>query len=467
MEWTHLKELALGGVLVRLGVVLATAALLVDGLASVWFGRAMVFTDPALRRAEVLAAAMRLSVVLAGWVGFRSFGILWRSQDGEILSRLPIPGRALWGFYGVRVGLDACLPLLISIGALWPLYPVDPALFADSVSTLIITTLLAVLWALYWHVTAAAAISTAEEHPLQQALAGSVTLPERSLLLYSPALVLMSAFFFGFTFFLGVDGLRDGSSLGPLGVGISLYGVGLAIRRGLTLFEGRYYTAATALADGDALDGFFTEAQPAPDYFGQRLVEGLPTTLRPFVARDLRQAWRRNKLTPALVGGLPLALGLLGSRLSEFLPVGLGACVLLAAAAPFHLARQGSDSAWLWVSLPQSLGKQWSARFVSALFYLLLATPGIILCHRQLQGSLLTTLTAAVFLTVAGVNFSVWRPGQVQRGLALWLLVGAALWVSTLSSPLTLVGGAAIFGLASSAVLGRWSEQLIQAEIVR
>lgn len=407
--------------LVVVGVV--GAVILVDGLQSLWIDRALAVADAAARRAEILSAAMRLATVLAGVVAFTTFGDLWRNPESEILGRLPIPPRALYQ-YRLLTSTAANLPaLLIAVAALVPVAVAgEGVIFLHALITVTVTFALALLWGLYWHLVAGAGVADPETSALKQMSAGNVTAPERAMLLYSPMFAVATAFGVGFMVFLGLDGLVKGTALGPAGLAAGAVGLWLGARRGAEAFEASYYRAAAALADGEALDSAFTTASPEPEFFGQLWVFALPAPLRPFARRDLRQAWRRNRLVPWAFVGVSAGLAALGPRLEGWLPAAIGAAGILAGAEAFRMSRLGSDAPWFWLTLPAGTGRQVLGRLGAALMF-----PAIL---------------------SVGVAIALWRGGSAPAEVGLWVASLAALAVVAANLSTLSVGG----GRAAAAV---------------
>lgn len=463
----------------RLALLVGIGAfILIDGLGRLWIDRPLALADASLRRADLLASSLRLSVLMGAVISFDSFGDLWRSREQEILGNLPLPATSIYLYRLSSVALRG-LPFLAIVVVLWirVLLSGESDVFLDGCVLIGLGYGAAVVWGLYWHLVAGAGVANPDSGPIKEMAAGAVTSSERALLLYSPMFALATSFGISFIGLLALDAYRDGTSAGLLVTALCLGGVALGVLKGWQRFDADYYVAMAALADGDALEGAFTEAEPGPDYFGGWFAERLPSTLRPLVVKDLRQAWRRNRMAPWALVGLSVALVLLGGRLGVWLPAACGALVLAASAEIFRFARGGSDAPWFWLTLPQRLRTLYLSRLVGGLFYVLIVTPGVATAlWRGGQGAwaLGLPMVLGVGLALLAMNLSTLGLGGGRFGLWVhWMIGGAAVALGAPGLlgeggailPMVLGGGA--LGMLSLGILPGLGRRLAQLEMAR
>jgi hypothetical protein len=203
--------------------------------------------------------------------------------------------------------------------------------------------------------------------------------------------------------------------LGTIGLLVGVLVCAWAFRRTQRGFETAYYQALAALADGELL-GEISESAPGPQYLGSWFVERLPTALRPLVARDLRQAWRRNRLDhiALLVASFVFAFFALRSRATlverGWLWPAIWLLVSAAGAQAFRLTRPSSDAPWLWLTLPVSTREQYLSRLLATFFFSLLILPALWLAAGWAgvgwgQATLVLVLTTTCG-ALAGVNLA-------------------------------------------------------------
>lgn len=406
-------------------------------------------TDHALElanREEIQSAvrvhAYRLGAILASIMGFTSFNSLWRSPDVDVLNRLPIDPGALFSFRLLLTMLQNApfylLGVMSMIPVLWAGYP-DLALEAFVFLTVLFVS--SAIWSMWWHIFAGASVVTPAYARLKRQLAGTMVLPERTLLLYSPFLSAASGFGIGLAAFGTMTALHRGAVLtGLLLAPLSFLPTLWIFAKTRRMFRAAYYQSLAALADGELL-GEIGESAPGAAFLGAAYVDRLPPPLRPLVARDLRQAWRRNRLdhlllltTSGVVALLSLGQGVYWLEQGWLWP-GLSLVLVLAAGQAFRLTRPQSDAPWLWLSLPVRLRQQYLARALGTLFFPLLVLPGLWLAAGWAGAGWLDALFLLVALSLLASMTAV----NLALGFFTVDRVGSALYL--------LYGGLAVFGL--------------------
>lgn len=390
---------------VRLVLVIKVGAGLLLRGASSLLDRAFVLETTPEFAGLVRYEAYRVGAFLCAILGFSTFSLLWRARDAELLNRLPIAPRAVLRFRLV-VGLGVHLPLLLlSWAAFLPLFWRGyPLLGFESLLALTVMYVGSMMGGMAWHSFAGHSVTTPAYAGFKQRLAGTMVLPERTLLLYSPVFTAASGFLAGLGVLAGTAALLRGEVVFGLisavaGASILPY----AWARAQSLFDASYYSALGALSEGEIL-GELGEAAPETEYFGQSYTSRLPKQFQALVARDLRQAWRRARLdhlSLASLAGLlallsfyqqatgqqatapqvspPPASGMAGLLSPELLIFAVWGVLALAGAQAFRLNRPDSDAPWLWLTLPIPLAQQVQARVLSTLFFPLLTSPLLLL----------------------------------------------------------------------------------------
>lgn len=395
--------------------------------------------DPAAITASIRGVTYRFGAFLAAVVGFSSFGGLWRATDIEILNRLPISPSVMMR-YRLALSLLANMPILcLFLAALTPLFWRGYlGLGLESAGFLVLIYVLTSLWSLRWHMFAGHSVVSSGYVTVKQLLAGTMVLRERTLLLYSPFLGASFGFGFGLLGYVGLTAVRRSEVALALATLTIAIGSGLVAYRGArALFVKSYYQALSALADGELL-GEVSETAPGPSYLGQWYVEKLPAAFQGLVARDLRQMWRRSRLDhlTLITGSGAIALVFLrrGDALGQsgwLWPV-LWIGIATAGAEAFRMTRSRSDAAWIWLSLPISLGQQRLARVLSTLFFSLLIGPGLWLAAGWAGlgwlEPLAWILSSSVLAAIAASNLALTFFTQPRIGGTLYFgLMGVAL----------------------------------------
>lgn len=254
----------------------------------------------------------------------------------------------------------------------------------------------------------------------------------------------------GLLVLIGLAAFNRGEGLASqpvLGIGAVL--LGLAIppycwKQARHLFETAWYSALGGMAAGELM-GELSETAPGPEYVGGFFVDWLPPSHRPWVARDLKQAWRRSRVDHLSLGLLSFFLLLMAFlRRASFAESGLvfpslTLVMALAGAQAFRFSRPQSDAGWLWLSLPGTLRLQVESRVLSTVFFPVMVLPVLWLSLVLLGYS---WVPAALWLAVVGAGasllsvnlslslFTKQRLGATLYGIGMILAAGGGLMLA-------------------------------------
>ncbi len=407
-------------------------------------------------REAIRMEAYRLGAFLAAATGFLTFGTLWRNRDIEVLNLFPVPPKALFRYRLLEMSARN-LPLL-TVGLLaggslaWRGHPVLALETCCYLAVLYVTT---IAWSIYWHAFAGNSVGTPSFEWLKIHLAGAMVLKDRTLLLYSPFLGAVSGFAWGLVAYIGLTAVSRGDLTTGLALLLAVVPPVLwACREAEALLEKGYYQALAALAEGEQ-SGELGESAPRPGFLGEWYAVRMPPAVRPFVVKDLRQAWRRNRLDyVVLLTSAGVLLILAAGRGREMLEAGWAwpatwVVLALAAGQAFGMTRPGSDAPWQWLSLPAPMSRHYAGRLLSTGFFVALVAPwlALALCWagEPWERAFLGVLAIGLSACVTAANIAVALFGNP--------LSGRVLFASSLLGAYAFSGGRPILGAALLAAL--------------
>jgi len=454
----------------------AAVTALVGYLAVRWAWGRMDFSlaDPGAFRESVRMEAYRLGAFMVAVGGLLDFGVLWRNRDIEVLNLFPVPAQALFRFRSLEMAawnfplLALGLTTAAALG--WHGHWYEALEVAVFLGALFVETL---VWSLYWHAFAGSSVGTPSFEWVKEHLAGAMVLKDRTLLLYSPFLVATSSFLSGLLILIGMSAMaRNRWAVGGALVLAVIPPTIWALRQGALLMERGYYRALAALAEGEQL-GEMGESAPPAEFFGQWYASRMPHPVRPLVIKDLRQAWRRNRLDHLVLGTGTIALMILGGRnTQEALGAGWGwpawwVLMGFAAGQAFRMTRPGSDAPWHWLSLPVSMERHLVGRLMATSFFVGMVAPGAVLSLHWMglgwADALARVVPLAVGTAVLATHLAV---TMFQGGPHGWILFGALLAASYLlgEGVRAQLVWLAVFAAATLLLLPRLPARLARAE---
>lgn len=418
----------LGGWLVAVVVV----ALVSPWMQSLWFGW---LEAPETRWGDgAAAAALRMGIVLVGWVGIDTYGAVIRGRDRKVLEILPVdPAEAV---------LVECIPValrgLALVAALlawsWPLMVASPAggagLALGLGSLLVSSMVVGVLVHL-------GAVSAAEDErwaPILDLIRGSNPRPQAAFL-YAPGVVLGGMALGLLAFSLGLSGVITGGVLwfGALAApGVVALPLAGWIPR---LARARWFQASAVLADIEGRYAAVERADEARHVYLDWIVRYFPARLRPWALKDLRHGWRSRRMFPQGAWVLGLAGAVTGWSADGAGSVGVvagGSAWLLASVV---VLLETDEPLFLRVWLAPGDGSRAWARLAVALAWLqpLVWLPAVAAGLRH--GAIVGAQTAAV--------------AAISAGIAAVL----ALWSGSRGRPWVFYGPAAALGAALTVVV--------------
>lgn len=374
---TELRNRLRSGGRAALALGAATGAALALGAALVLAGSRVVAAGeqaPSAFANEVFERTFWVNALLAFVMGFTTFEVLFRSEEGRRLEALPLPGGVLFADRALAL-LALHTPLLLAALLFQaPLLGRQPALFAYTALVHGATWLLTLCVGTWLHVLAGRSLlgggSAAKEF-----LGGGYHLNEAAFVLYSPAAAFAVALFAAIPIGLFARPLALGGGAGlPLAtLAMVVVASAWALRR-----------AADVYARGwRFIRARFTEAEILPPWretdlprrvSGAFVERWLAPPLRGLYRKDLLQLRRRHRIDLLLVG--VAALGFVLFHLRTLLPSGPllawdAALLLLAVGAlltpAYKLAGDELEPAGFLRALPAPLGAVRRAKLLVAL----------------------------------------------------------------------------------------------------